>query len=312
MNVCVSYVLYSNRYYTLIHIILYSFVFIVVFVIVSKKQDEAVEWKELDNLTKLSKDGITLSTGNHLWLDCFNTLRNEVKDFVEKSAGKPEGLSRAFAIDGTGMSKSGLFKFKIPNGEATANSILHQCESIENCVYRNPKAATSSLQVVGEFPSELPQPLPHFLANRVRVAETGTLFGKTIARTDNLKVQKYKGPGGEHCDDKFKHIIRKPLLGIPKRSLLLCRVLEKPGGGILQFFREPDKKKFSIRIEKGELLIMMAHAGLCNHKCEEGLFTIVTDFVLPYDAHREMKIHGGLKGKFEKFISDYATSISHL
>ena len=209
MNVCVSYVLYSNRYYTLIHIILYSFVFIVVFVIVSKKQDEAVEWKELDNLTKLSKDGITLSTGNHLWLDCFNTLRNEVKDFVEKSAGKPEGLSIAFAIDGTAMSKSGLFKFKIPNGEATANSILHQCEPIENCVYRNPKATTSSLQVVGEFPSKLPQP---FLANRVVVAKTGTVFGETISKTDNLKVQKYKGPGGSTCDDKFKHIIRSHYL----------------------------------------------------------------------------------------------------
>lgn len=268
-----------------------------------------MDWKVVDTLTKLSKDGITLSTGNHPWLDPFNTLRNEVKDFVEESAGKPEGLSIAFAIDGTNMSSSGLFKFKIPNGEATANSILHQCDSIENCVYRNPKAATSSLTVVGEFPSTLPQP---FLANRVVVAKTGTLFGETISKTDNLKVNKYKGPGGEHCDDKFKHIIRKPLLGIPKRSLLLCRVLEKPGGGILQFFREPDKKKFSIRIEKGELLIMMAHAGLCNHKCEEGLFTIVTDFVLPYDAHREKKIHGGLKGKFEKFISDYATSISHL
>ncbi|OEU13041.1 hypothetical protein FRACYDRAFT_243558 [Fragilariopsis cylindrus CCMP1102] len=275
-----------------------------------QKKQEAVDWKEVDNLTKLSKDGITLSTGNHLWLDTFNTLRNEVKDFVEKSAGKPEGLLIAFAIDGTNMSSSGLFKFKIPNGEATANSILHQCEPIENCVYRNPNATTSSLQVVGEFTSKLPQP---FLANRVAVAKTGTLFGKTIiARTDNLKVQKYKGPGGEHSDDKFKHIITKPLFGLPNKSLLLCRVLEKPDGGVLQLFREPDKKKFSIRIEKGELLIMMAHAGLCNHKCEKGLYTIVTDFVLPYDAHREMKITGGLKGKFEKFISDYATSISHL
>ena len=56
---------------------------------------------------------------------------------------------------------------------------------------------------------------------------------------------------------------------------------------------------------------MMAHAGLCNHKCEEGLFTIVTDFVLTYDVHREMIINGGLEGKFEKMIGNFATAISH-
>ena len=309
MNVCVSYVLYSNRYYTLIHIILYSFVFIVVFVIVSKKQDEAVEWKELDNLTKLSKDGITLSTGNHPWLDPFNTLRNEVKDFVEESAGKPEGLSRVCAKDGTDMSPNGFFKFKA-YGEAKTNSILDECNSIKNCVYRNPDAATSSLQVVGEYSDNTLQ-LPHFLAKRVEVAKTGTFFGKIKAITDNLKLQKYIDleAATSHKDNRFRHNLKKPDFDLPDKSFLLARVLEKPAGGDLEWVSKKDKKVFLIPIEKGELLIMMAHAGLCTHKCHDGLYTIVTDFVLPYEAHREMTIHCGLKGKFEQFIVDFA---SHL
>jgi len=65
-------------------------------------------------------------------------------------------------------------------------------------------------------------------------------------------------------------------------------------------------KEFLIPIEKGELLIMMGHVGLCRHKCEEGQFTVVIGFVLQYDATREVNINGGLDGKFEKMICDFA------
>ena len=118
-----------------------------------------MERKELDNVTKLSKDGKTLFTGNHPWWDPFNNLRNKLKDFVKKSAGKPEGLSRVCAKDGTDMSPNGFFKFKA-YGEAKTNSILDECNSIKNCVYRNPDAATSSLQVVGESVSYTHLTLP--------------------------------------------------------------------------------------------------------------------------------------------------------
>ena len=267
--------------------------------------------KELNNLTKLHKDSKTLFTGDHLWLDIINTFRNKLKDCVEKKAGKKGGFSRVFAIDGTDLSEFGFSKLKNIYPEATADVYSAELESVEKFHFSNPENDTSTVQLVGEFSID-PTQLPRWLAHRVEVAETGAIFGDTPAYTDNLKGQwYYKGTGGKHRDDKFKHIINnKP--GIPKSSFLAARVLEKTQGGKVKFFRESDGKEFSIRIEKGEFLIMMAHAGLCNHKCEEGLYTIVTDFVLPYDAHREMKIHGGLKGKFEKFISDYATSISHL
>ena len=269
-----------------------------------------MERKELDNVTKLSKDGKTLFTGNHPWLDCMNNLRNKLKDFVKKSAGKADGLSRVVATDGTDLTEFGLFKLEA-YPEAIAHIYSAELESVEVSEFSNTDKNTSTVQLVGEFPTD-PEKLPPWLAHRVEVAKTGTLFGKTIARTDNVKGQKYNGKGRKHRDDKFKHIIRKPLLGVPESSILVARVLEKTNGGKVKFFRESDGKGFLIDIKKGELLIMMAHAGLCNHKCEEGLYTIVTDFVLPYDAIREMKIHGGLKGKFEQMIRNFAKDISHL
>ena len=269
-----------------------------------------MERKELDNKTKLSKDGKTLFTGNHPWWDRMNNLRNKLKDFVDKTAGKKGGLSRVYATNKTDLSEFGLFKFEA-YPEATADIYSAELESVEESEFSNSDKNTSTVQLVGEFPTDQ-EKLPPWLAHRVEVAKTGTLFGQTIARTDNVKGQKYNGKGRKHRDDKFKHIIRKPLLGVPESSILVARVLEKTNGGKVKFFRESDGKGFLIDIKKGELLIMMAHAGLCNHKCEEGLYTIVTDFVLPYDAHREMKIHGGLKGKFEQMIRNFAKDISHL
>jgi len=277
-----------------------------------KKQDKAKrksKRKEYKKKTKLHKDGIKLITGNDPEVDRINTLRNQVKDFVEESAGKPEGLSRVCAKDGTDMSPNGFFKFKA-YGEAKTNSILDECNSTKNCVYRNPLAATSSVQAVGEYSADTKQ-LPPFLAKRVEVAKTGTFFGKIKAITDNLKLQKYIDleAATSHKDNRFRHNLKKPDFDLPDKSFLLARVLEKPAGGDLEWVSKKDKKVFLIPIEKGELLIMMAHAGLCTHKCHDGLYTIVTDFVLPYEAHREMKINRGLKGKFEKFIVDFA---SHL
>ncbi|OEU10728.1 hypothetical protein FRACYDRAFT_246501 [Fragilariopsis cylindrus CCMP1102] len=282
-----------------------------------KKQDKAkrkvkrkVKRKEYNKKTKLHKDGITLITGNDPEVDAINTFRNKVKDCVKKTGS----LSRVFAKDGTDMSSNGFFKFKA-YGEAKANSILDESNSIKNCVYRNPDAATSTVQAqaVGEYSADTKQ-LPHFLAKRVVVAENGTFFGKIKAITDNLKLQKYKDLEAEtsHKDNRFRHNLKKPDFDLPDKSFLLARVLEKPAGGDLEWVSKKDKKVFLIPIEKGELLIMMAHAGLCTHKCHDGLYTIVTDFVLPYEAHREMTIHGGLKGKFEKMIGDFATEISHL
>ena len=241
-------------------------------------------------------------------MDAINTFRNKVKDCVKKTGS----LSIVFAEDGTDMSPNGFFKFKA-YGEAKTNSILDECNSIKNCVYRNPDAATSSLQVVGEYSDNTIQ-LPHFLAKRVEVAKTGTFFGKIKAITDNLKLQKYIDleAATSHKDNRFRHNLKKPDFDLPDKSFLLARVLEKPAGGDLEWVSKKDKKVFLIPIEKGELLIMMAHAGLCTHKCHDGLYTIVTDFVLPYEAHRERTINQGLEGKFEKMIGDFATAISHL
>ena len=55
----------------------------------------------------------------------------------------------------------------------------------------------------------------------------------------------------------------------------------------------------------------MAHAGLCNHNSQEGLYTIVTDFVLPYDViGRERDDNGGVDGKCEQMIRKFAKEIS--
>ena len=45
---------------------------------------------------------------------------------------------------------------------------------------------------------------------------------------------------------------------------------------------------------------------MCNHKCEEGQFTVATDFVFPYDdATWEENINGSLDGKFETMIYNF-------
>ena len=55
---------------------------------------------------------------------------------------------------------------------------------------------------------------------------------------------------------------------------------------------------------------MFAKAGMCNHKCHKGQFTVVTDFVFEYNAFREMNTNGGLDSKFDTMISDFADAIS--
>ena len=146
------------------------------------------------------------------------------------------------------------------------------------------------------------------MAQRVEVTKSDLFFGETRAIINLVKANKY-GPDGSkrtHRDFKFIHIIPKPT----NYSFLIARVLEKPDRGVLKWVRESDRKVFLIPIEKGELLIMMAHAGLCLHKCERGPFTVVTDFVLPHSAVQEEYINnGGLDGKFEKMICDFAKGI---
>ena len=212
------------------------------------------------------------------------------------------GLSRVIDEDGTDLSPHGIYKLKKVYPEDTAVILTGEMGKLDRSEFSTPGSPTSTVQIVG-FWSQTIKPVklgPRFKSGK---------FGKTIARTDNLKVQKYKGPGGKHRDHKFTHIMNRP--GIPKSSFLAARVLEKTDGGFFNWFRESDGKEFLIEIKKGELLILMAHAGLCNHNSQEGLFTIVTDFVLTYDVHREMIINGGLEGKFEKMIGNFATAISH-
>ena len=52
---------------------------------------------------------------------------------------------------------------------------------------------------------------------------------------------------------------------------------------------------FDPQIEKGEFVDddETDASRLCSHKCKDRLFTIVTDFVLPYDATREMITNNG-------------------
>jgi hypothetical protein len=146
------------------------------------------------------------------------------------------------------------------------------------------------------------------LLRRIEVSKSGK-FGETTVITDNVKVQKYDGPGGKHRDRKVTHTI----FNHGQSCFLLARLLEKINGGVFKFFRESDGKAFLIDIKKGEFLIMMAHAGLCQHNSEEGLYTIVTDFVLPYDAiRRERETNEGVDGKLERMLRKFATDISHL
>ena len=226
------------------------------------------------------------------------------------SEEKTRGLDRVLDEDGTDLSPHGIYKLKDIYPEATSDILTGEMKSIEISEFSTPGSPTSTVQIVGYGGHIIkPEKLKPLLASRIAVSKSGKL-GETPAYTDNLKVQKYQGPGGKHRDGKFKHIINnKP--GIPKSSFLAARVLEKTDGGFFNWFRESDGKDFLIEIKKGELLILMAHAGLCNHNSQEGLFTIVTDFVVTYDVHREMIINGGLEGKFEKMIGNFATAISH-
>lgn len=201
--------------------------------------------------------------------------------------------------------EDGWFKVEDADDKASATSQFDELESIDDPNFRNGGNATSTIQIVGEFPINDTTQLGPLLTRRIKVAKGGR-FGETKAFTDLVKVNKYEGGSAAilHSDMKFTHNISKKEFGIPNSSFLVARVLEKPGGGVLKWVRS-DGVEFSIGIEKGELLIMMAHAGLCNHKCESGLFTIVTDFVLPYKVIGEMNAKGGLKGKLEKMMGEF-------
>ena len=233
--------------------------------------------------------------------------RNKFRTSLLVSEEKTRGLSRVFAECGTELSEFGLYKLENVYPEATSDILTGEMKSIEISEFSTPGSPTSTVQIVGYGGHIIkPEKLKPLLASRIAVSKSGKL-GETPAYTDNLKVQKYQGPGGKHRDGKFKHIINnKP--GIPKSSFLAARVLEKTNGGVFKFFRESDGKAFLIDIKKGEFLIMMAHAGLCHHNSEEGLYTIVTDFVLPYDAIRRER-EGGVDGKLEQMIRKFAKDI---
>ena len=201
--------------------------------------------------------------------------------------------------------KDGLFKVEDADDKASATSQFDELESIDDSDFHNGGEATSTIQILGEFPINDTTQLGPLLTRCIEVAKSGR-FGETNAFTDLVKVNKYEGGSAAilHSDVKFTHNISKKKFDIPNYSFLVARVLEKPGGGVLEWVSS-DGKEFSIPIKKGELLIMMAHAGLCNHKCESGLFTIVTDFVLPYEVIREMYTTKGLKGKLEKMLGEF-------
>ena len=257
-------------------------------------------------LTVLNPDGKTFEICDDHEVNEINKFRTDMLVSEEETGG----LTRVIDEDGTDLSSHGIYKLKKVYPEATSDILTGEMKSIEISEFSTPGSPTSTVQIVGYGGHIIkPEKLKPLLASRIAVSKSGKL-GETPAYTDNLKVQKYKGPGGKHRDGKFKHIINnKP--GIPKSSFLAARVLEKTNGGVFKFFRESDGKDFLIEIKKGELLILMAHAGLCNHNSQEGLFTIVTDFVLPYDViRRERDDNGGVDGKCEQMIRKFAKEIS--
>ena len=231
--------------------------------------------------------------------------RNKFRTSLLVSEEKTRGLSRVFAECGTELSEFGLYKLENVYPEATSDILTGEMKSIEISEFSTPGSPTSTVQIVGYGGHIIkPEKLKPLLASRIAVSKSGK-FGETTVITDNVKGQWYKGKGGKHRDFKFTHTI----FHHGQKCFLLARVLEKTQGGKLKFFRESDGEEFVIDIKKGEFLIMMAQAGLCHHNCEEGLFTIVTDFVLPYDAIRRER-EGGVDGKFEQMIRNFAKKIS--
>ena len=228
--------------------------------------------------------------------------RNKFRTEVLVSEEKTRGLSRVFAECGTELSEFGLCKLEA-YPEATSDILTAEMESLVEYL-NNPTKATSNVLLVGPKKHIIdPKRLGPLLRRRIEVSKSGK-FGETTVITDNVKVQKYDGSGGKHRDRKVTHTI----IHHGQKCFLLARVLEKINGGKLKFFRESDGKAFLIDIKKGEFLIMMAHAGLCQHNSEEGLYTIVTDFVLPYDAIRRER-EGGVDGKLEQMIRKFAKDI---
>ena len=138
-----------------------------------------------------------------------------MKDFEEKTGG----LSRALAKGGTDLSSNGLIKFKNAYDEATATTILsHKLNSIKDSDFNNSGDATSSVVIVGEFPTnDDTTQLGPFLARCIEVTKSVNLErqGKTTAFTDLLKGQKYKDLKAKklHSDSKFTHNIYKPGFG---------------------------------------------------------------------------------------------------
>ena len=250
-------------------------------------------------LTVLNPDGKTFEICHDPQVNERNKFRTEVLVSEEKT----RGLERVLDENETDLSEFGLYKLKNVYPEATADIYSEEMDS-PKLSFNNPGNATSTVQIVGPWKHIIdPTKLGPRLRHRIKVSKTGK-FGETTVITDNVKVQKYDGPGGKHRDRKVTHTI----FNHGQKCFLLARVLEKINGGKLKFFRESDGKDFSIRIEKGEFLIMMAHAGLCHHNSEEGLYTIVTDFVLPYDAIRRER-EGGVDGKLEQMIRKFAKDI---
>ena len=150
-------------------------------------------------------------------------------------------------------------------------------------------------------------------ANRVNLAKDMGTMGEANVYTDNSKVPKYIASGAKnlHPDRKFNNKLRSyksgNVMDIPNNSFLCARVLEKVCGGVLEWWM--GNEVFHIRVEKGDLLIMMAKAGLNLHKCKEGQYTIVTDIVLEHCATKDAQSED-LYSEFEHTIIRFTKAAS--
>jgi len=241
-----------------------------------------------------------------------------MRDGVAHVKAIPTFISRV-KCNGKDLSKYGLYLVKGAYSEATADAIYNLLDRVDDSLYRsppskNPDPSTRTMQIVGPYFGESVMGVPLF-ANRVNLAkDMGTMAGANVY-TDNVKVPKYIASGAErlHPDKEFNNKIKSynncgNVMDMPNNSFLCARVLEKVCGGVLEWWMDKEEV-FRIRVEKGDLLIMMAKAGLNPHKCKEGQYTIVTDIVLEHCATEDAQSED-LYSKFEHTIIRFAKAAS--
>ena len=281
-----------------------------------KKLQKQLEEKERDRynkLTCLDGNGELKVTNNHD-LNQINRLRKEVLlSMLQTTKGCGTGskykLVRARSSDGEDLGTCGVFMVKNARGKESSQQLLHEIHNIDDSEFTGLRDGTSRVVLRGNYEDNyrhVTQHLGPLLKKQLQAAAEGSRFGQTLSLNDLLRLQRYLQMGAKvfHYDPKFKHKLKSDKYSVPPGSFLMFRTLEKPGGGSLKWVRSTDKKEFLIIFEPGDLLIFTAYAGLCNHKCASGKYTIVTDIVLPPDATREMKIGGGVNGKAEAMIMD--------